>query len=199
MNRSEAGKLGAEKSRAIQAEKHRKFVEKYDSNPKRCLFCNCAIVFELRRAKFCDHSCAAKFNNVKRGCKNRIHTFCEHCGVETIWKFCSRKCAKASHQKKYIERWLAGEEDGVVCNGLHVSNRIRRWLREQRGNKCEKCGWAEINPVTNKVPVQVDHIDGNALNNNVDNLCLICPNCHSLTPTFGGLNRGKGRKCRYKR
>jgi hypothetical protein len=25
---------------------------------------------------------------------------------------------------------------------------------------------------------------------------ILCPNCHSLTPTYGGLNRGKGRKLR---
>ena len=42
----------------------------------------------------------------------------------------------------------------------------------------------------------MEHIDGNSENNNIENLELLCPNCHSLTPTFGALNKGKGRKNR---
>ena len=52
------------------------------------------------------------------------------------------------------------------------------------------------NPVTNNVPIQLDHIDGNSDNNSLDNLKLLCPNCHSLTPTFGALNKGNGRELR---
>lgn len=39
---------------------------------------------------------------------------------------------------------------------------------------------------------------GNYLNNSEDNLDLICPNCHSLTPTYRALNIGNGRKDRHK-
>lgn len=49
----------------------------------------------------------------------------------------------------------------------------------------------------------IDHIDGNSENNNENNLILLCPNCHALTHTFGGLNMGnsnrKERKLRYKK
>jgi hypothetical protein len=41
--------------------------------------------------------------------------------------------------------------------------------------------------------VEVEHIDGNWRNNLPENLTLLCPNCHALTPTFRGLNRGHGR------
>ena len=41
-------------------------------------------------------------------------------------------------------------------------------------------------------------LDGNYLNNSEDNLDLICPNCHSLTPTYKGANLGNGRKERNK-
>ena len=59
-----------------------------------------------------------------------------------------------------------------------------------------KCGWSERNPITKKVPIQMEHIDGNSENNSIENLELLCPNCHSLTPTFGALNKGRGRKNR---
>lgn len=60
-------------------------------------------------------------------------------------------------------------------------------------NKCSLCGWGETNPYTNTIPLEIDHIDGNAENNSEENLRLICPNCHSLTPTYRGANRGYGR------
>lgn len=55
------------------------------------------------------------------------------------------------------------------------------------------CGWGKINKFTNKVPLEVDHIDGDFRNNKIENLRLLCPNCHSLTSTFKNLNKGKGR------
>ena len=65
-------------------------------------------------------------------------------------------------------------------------------------NKCSRCGWGEINTYTGKVPLQVHHIDGNPNNNDISNLALLCPNCHSLTESYGSRNKGKGRECRRK-
>lgn len=77
--------------------------------------------------------------------------------------------------------------------GEKVSEHIRVYLIHKHGNRCSMCGWEKINPVTNKVPVQIDHIDGDYTNNKECNLRLLCPNCHSLTPNYGALNTGKGR------
>ena len=44
--------------------------------------------------------------------------------------------------------------------------------------------------------MELEHNDGNSQNNSLDNLSLICPNCHSQTPTYKGANKGNGRHYR---
>jgi hypothetical protein len=38
------------------------------------------------------------------------------------------------------------------------------------------------------MPLELDHVDGDKTNNQLDNLRMICPNCHALTPTYRGKN-----------
>lgn len=120
---------------------------------------------------------------------------CLHCKQELKSKqrkYCSNKC-QADHQHHlYIQRWLNGEESGMQ-NGEKVSIYIKTYLINKYGNKCSACNWDQVNPVTNKIPIQIDHIDGDYTNNQEHNLRLLCPNCHSLTPTYGALNMGRGR------
>jgi len=123
---------------------------------------------------------------------------CLFCGKETPrpgYKYCSNACQMEYQYQSYIRRWKAGEVSGLQSIGI-VSRYIKRYLRRKYGNKCCLCGWAKINPKTKRVPLVAHHIDGNWRNNTESNLCLLCPNCDSLTPTYAGLNKGKGRKNR---
>jgi hypothetical protein len=95
-------------------------------------------------------------------------------------------------QSQYINAWLDGQIDGG--NGFQLSRHIRNYLLESSDNKCSQCGWSKINPHTGNIPLQIDHIDGNPHNHSVNNLRVLCPNCHSLTSTYGV--HGKGRKGR---
>ncbi len=74
-----------------------------------------------------------------------------------------------------------------------VSVNVKEYLRKKYGNRCVLCGWSIINTKTGIVPLVADHIDGNWRNNIESNLRLLCPNCDSLTPTYGGSNKGNGR------
>lgn len=125
--------------------------------------------------------------DVKRG-------HCGHCGKqfnEVNLLYCNHKCRAARQYDDRIRSWKEGKTDGV--SGWGTANFIRRYLTEKYGNKCSRCGWDEVNVYTKKVPLQIDHIDGDYSHNEEENLTLLCPNCHCLTPTWGGRNRGKGR------
>lgn len=103
--------------------------------------------------------------------------------------YCSFKCQQ-DYQFKLRSVAL---EAGTYPAKQHLHGFIRRYLVTKFGERCSKCNWAERHPLTGRVPVEVEHLDGNWNNNRADNLTLLCPNCHSLTPTYRGLNRGKGR------
>lgn len=124
-------------------------------------------------------------------CRKELH------GSRNNQKFCDSKCQNDYAYKQYIERWKKGEETGIKGD-YSTSNYIKRYLFEKFNNKCCKCGWGEINPYTGNIPLEIEHKDGNYANNTEDNLELLCPNCHSLTSTYKGANRGKGRTSRSK-
>lgn len=125
-------------------------------------------------------------------------TPCLACGREPaspLYKYCSNTCQFIYQHNQYIADWKNGKVAGLQRLGV-VSTHIKRYLREKYGNKCCLCGWSKINQNTKIVPLVADHIDGNWRNNKEENLRLVCPNCDALSPTFGGANRGNGRKNR---
>ncbi len=133
--------------------------------------------------------------------KKKENKYCQHCNKVLTRRFkirfCSNKCQLRHRHESFISDWKKGIIDGGI--GIHcktISHYIRRYLAEKYEGKCSLCGWDKKNPITNKVPLEIDHIDGNAANNLEENLRLICPNCHSLTPHFRNLNKGKGRSWR---
>ena len=69
---------------------------------------------------------------------------------------------------------------------------IRDYIYNQQKGSCAICG---LNGEWNYKPLNMvlDHIDGNAGNNNRSNLRLICPNCDSQLETFKSRNKKSAR------
>lgn len=59
-----------------------------------------------------------------------------------------------------------------------------------RGHQCENCNNQEW--LGQKIPLEIHHIDGDNQNNEMDNLQLLCPNCHALTENWRGKNINQG-------
>ena len=124
---------------------------------------------------------------------------CLNCGkiISQKKKFCNNKCQKEYQYLNYINKWKKGEVNGL--RGIYqTSSYIKTYLFRKYENKCARCGWGEKNTYTNTIPLEIEHIDGNYKNNKEENLILLCPNCHSLTPTYKGANLNHGRKSRKK-
>jgi Zn finger protein HypA/HybF involved in hydrogenase expression len=92
-----------------------------------------------------------------------------------------------------IQRWLGGE-NLTRKGGTSIPNWMRRYLLEEAQYKCLDCGWGKTNEYTNTVPLDIDHIDGDAYNNDKKNLRVLCPNCHSLKKTFKNTGRRKSTR-----
>jgi hypothetical protein len=148
---------------------------------------------------FCSHSCSAKYNNVnyvKKNKRKRLNEFCLICGKRLIKKqniYCSKTCTYISIKKNAIERWLNGETVGWHGKAIQLKTIIRKYLKEIRGSKCSKCGWDEKHPIDGKSLTEINHIDGDAKNCNINNLEILCPNCHSMTINFRARNKNSSR------
>ena len=160
------------------------------------------------KTKFCSSSCAAKVNNAKRSAESRERqrlTLCKTLGVELRPKktgneecpscgsvlkpknkYCSSQC-----QQDYVWSIRRSKMD---TGEIPIS---KRYLFEKYGHSCQSCDLSTW--MGEPIPIEMDHIDGNYQNNTIDNLRLLCPNCHAQTPTYKNKNKGKGRHNRRER
>ncbi len=80
----------------------------------------------------------------------------------------------------------------LVKNSNYQSFKLKKRLYAEKLKKpcCELCGWAKKSE-DGRVPLELDHINGEHSDNRIDNLRILCPNCHSLQSTHRGRNRKK--------
>jgi hypothetical protein len=81
----------------------------------------------------------------------------------------------------------------LVKGNTFQSYKLKKRLFQEGLKKpfCELCGWAEISQ-DGRVPLELDHVNGDHYDNRIENLRILCPNCHSLQPTHRGKNKKRG-------
>lgn len=125
---------------------------------------------------------------------------CTGCGKDcptkknSMSKYCSNDCQRDFEYRNRVSSWLKGEYPGYTGKAAQTSNFVRKYLFETRGEKCEECGWNKRHPIDNSILLEIDHVDGDAKNCTPDNLKILCPNCHAMTPTFRARNKVSSRK-----
>lgn len=120
--------------------------------------------------------------------KEYIQDYCLNCNTKLPRrqhsnkprKFCgNNKCQHDFLRKSAIDKNIAG----VTAT--------KRYIIDTRGYQCEECNITEWRGKA--ISLELDHINGDFNNNSLDNVRLLCPNCHSQTHTYKIKNKGKGR------
>ena len=162
-------------------------IETYKRNPNtNCFVCGAGIyrrpsAIKISQGKvFCSQSCYGIH------CRKEIP--CVMCGVLILAgankKTCSRSCANR-------RRTGIGYKHNRPHDKVKNLRSLKLQLLNSRGNKCERCVYDKYEILV------VHHKDRNKRNNELENLELICPNCHgeehflekSWLNKHGGLRR----------
>lgn len=99
-----------------------------------------------------------------------------------------------AHLRGKSNPWPRGRElSEILVENSSYSSTVglkKRLIKEGvLEEKCYTCGRVTWQGVA--IPLELDHINGRGRDHRPDNLRLLCPNCHALTPTYRGKNIAK--------
>lgn len=152
----------------------------------------------------CDYGCGneAKYQ-LKNGkwCCSKHYSSCPEVrrkNSSTLLKVNKNRDYKKQYDKlskdiKNKMAWSRGKtlkpiEEYLKNNSLCRTSYIKKIILQNNllDYKCEQCGISEWN--NKPISLELHHKDGNNTNNELSNLCFLCPNCHSQTENYCGKN-----------
>lgn len=139
---------------------------RFEARRGNCLRCERKLT--RRQAKYCSLMCANSHSAISQPGPCKI---CGNIVALAKQKYCSHEC----HRQSEFQRRAAILEASGYCGIYNCNGFVRRYLVHRLGERCSRCGWDKRHPKTGRVPVEVEHIDGDWRNNRVDNLTLLCP------------------------
>jgi hypothetical protein len=133
--------------------------------------------------RFCSSKCARGFSTKEKRKEINEKVSKTLTGRKTNIDYSTEKWKNIFQKRKkmYDEKLLNANFDELKFESLR-----KRVILEQ-GGKCNNCGLEEWLGVI--ITLELEHKDGNRLNNHRGNLEALCPNCHSLTSTWRGRNK----------
>jgi len=150
---------------------------------------NCGINNAIKYSKyttgeFCSSKCARSFSTKEKRKEINIAVSKKLLGRIGISRFYSEEKWQEIKEKRnliYKEKLLNADFNTLG------EDTIRKRILIEQNNACNKCKLSEW--LGKKIILELEHIDGNHYNNERNNLEMLCPNCHSLTPTWRGRNK----------
>lgn len=177
----------------------------------KCLECK----KETKNSKFCNHSCAAKFNNRKRIItieqkQKTSNTVKAGWLNETLEQRAKRienmKTAmnmpetKKRHNEGLRKSW--NEKKAKLIKKLPFNelpySLIKQILYKENKNTCCICGYTYSDSKTGKGPFDIHHKNADKNNRNKDNLQVLCLNCHWKTDNYRFRGRTHTKETREK-
>ena len=90
------------------------------------------------------------------------------------------------------KRIITDEEIFIEHSKYLCSWRLRERYKKKLGlNHCQSCGRYEW--LDKPIPLEIHHKNGDNRDNRLENLILLCPNCHALTDSYRGRTKRKSK------
>lgn len=119
-----------------------------------------------------------------------------HCKPETLNSYLKKMGIEQAGQQnkkgqfKGGSKYMSAEEYANKNFGVKSHKLKQKLIRDGlKKDCCEICGVSVWNEV--KLPLELHHKDGNHYNNDLNNLQILCPNCHSIQKGNSGANIGR--------
>lgn len=151
----------------------------------KCKFCKKQAKFKLLNGNLCCNKSANQCPSVRQRNSD---------GLKEAYKIGRKICIFTDEHrtKSNINQIESAKNTSFGDDILRLSEQARKYIIEERGKQCEVCQISEWNG--KPIVFEIDHIDGNRHNNCKQNLKILCPNCHSQTPTWRGRNSNNGAR-----